>query len=75
MFYLLSDIFTLHCNIDGLSIKTAAKINTASLMALPRHAASAPTHEFDLIYMSIAKRCVPKFLFKIKTNNNFNTRV
>ena len=29
-FYLLSDIFTLHCNIDGLSIKTAAKINTGT---------------------------------------------
>ena len=56
MLYLLSDISTLHCNIDGLSIKTAAKINTAARMALPRHAAVATAHELDLIQMS----CVTK---------------
>ena len=60
MFYLLSDISTLHCNIDGLSIKTAAKINTAARMALPRHAAVAAAHELDLIQMSCVRNVFPQ---------------
>ena len=59
MFYLLSDISTLHCNIDGLSIKTAAKINTALLTALPRHAELR--FDSDVI-------CQEMFFYKIKTN-------